>query len=47
MIGLSWLTVTVHCGGVPTNPFHTLAVLYVTVGPLYDSWAKKYKSDVA
>lgn len=43
MIGLVWLTMIVHCGGVFTIPFHTLAVLYVTLGPVYNSWAKQYK----
>jgi len=40
VLGLCWLTSAVHCGAVPINPFHTIIVLTVTLGPAYDVWAK-------
>ena len=43
---ICWLTVVFHCGGVITNPLHTLLVLTVTISPVYDVWASYYKSEV-
>ena len=44
---MCWLTTLIHAGDVYAYPFHTLAVLYVTLGPVYDEWAGRYKADPA
>lgn len=37
-----WLMTAIHCGAVETNPFHTLIIVYVTITPAFNMWAKRF-----
>ena len=45
VIGLIFLTIAAHCGAVEVNPLETLIILSFTLWPVYNQWARRFKTE--